>query len=266
MTLPVPAAEPPQRLLLPDVRRLDQMPSLPAWVASRIASLESEVQPDPTSRKWRKVSTLPAKMALTMAERNELASHASDLRALCDRTPITDPDAMQETLRAVTQMMLVLPSTTQTELSAEVRGEAFIDAVDDLPPWAVRAAIRRWNRGDCDLNQQGKAYDYHWCPAPAELRRIAWTQMYRVRFRANEIERLLAAQPPLEFSDEHCTQMRDRLVKLFRGVGVPAGRQDGSGGVSGGQPDGGAHCGTRPKAQPGLKREGGRRRRGDRRK
>src|ERR1041385_2953770 len=186
MTLPVPAAEPPQRLLLPDVRRLDQMPSLPAWVASRIASLESEVQPDPTSRKWRKVSTLPAKMALTMAERNELASHASDLRALCDRTPITDPDAMQETLRAVTQMMLVLPSTTQTELSAEVRGEAFIDAVDDLPPWAVRAAIRRWNRGDCGLNQQGKAYDYHWCPAPAELRRIAWAQMFRVRSRADD--------------------------------------------------------------------------------
>ncbi len=234
MTLPpATAGEPPQRLQLPDVRRPERMPSLPEWVASRIASLQDEEQPDSTGRKWRKVPTLPTSMALTMAERNELTRHVSDLRALWERTPVSDPEAEQETLRTIAHVMLVLPSASQTELSAEARGEAFLDALDDLPPWSVQAAIRRWHRGDCGLNRLGKSYDYHWCPAPAELRSIAWTEMHRVQSRADLIGRLLEAKPPLEFSGEHCARMRNRLVQLFRGVESPPVGSNGSGGATG---------------------------------
>ena len=36
----------------------------------------------------------------------------------------------------MTKMMMVLPSPTQNEFSAEARGEAFLAALDDVPAWA----------------------------------------------------------------------------------------------------------------------------------
>jgi hypothetical protein len=187
---------------------------------------------------------------LKAAEREEIARHISDLHALCMPTPGSDPQAEQDMLLAVTKMMLVLPATTQNELSAEARGEAFMAALDDLPPWAVRSAIRRWYRGDCGKNEQGESYHYHWCPAPADLRRIAFTEMYRVKGRADELKRLLAAETRIEYSDEHCRKMREQVAGLFRNFGTPPVGKDGSGGATGKQPAEGAHCGTQPRHSP----------------
>jgi hypothetical protein len=171
-------------------------------------------------------------MMPTEAQRRELERHITGLQALCEPTPEADPEAEQETLRAVTRLMLVLPSTTQNELSAEARGEAYLDALDDLPPWAVRSAIRRWHRGECGLNDQGKPYDYHWCPAPAELRRVAATDLWRVKGRAETLDKLLRAQPLIEFSDEHCTSMRAQIANVLRGSEIPPVGSNGSGGGS----------------------------------
>lgn len=44
MPLPAIRALGPEPIQLPDVRRLDRMPSLPAWVASRVASMKDEYQ------------------------------------------------------------------------------------------------------------------------------------------------------------------------------------------------------------------------------
>jgi hypothetical protein len=220
MTLPAVV----ERLLLPDVRRPEQMPCLPAWVASRVAALRTETQPGPTGGYWREVLTLPRHLMPTDAQSHELERHIAGLQALCGPTPESDPEAEQESLRAVTRLMLVLPSTTQNELSAEARGEAYLDALDDLPSWTVRSAIRRWHRGECGLNDQGKPYDYHWCPAPAELRRVAMTELWRIKGRAEMLDKLLRAKPLVEFSDEHCTSMRDRIAKVLRDSENPAGR------------------------------------------
>lgn len=218
-----------EQLQLPDVRRPERMPSLPAWVASRIDSLRTETQPDPKTDKWRRVPTLPANSILTAAEREELERHAKQLDGLCQRTPANDPHAEQDTLVAVTKMMLVLPSMTQSELSAEVRGEAFMVALDDLPTWAVQAAIRRWYRREGGKNDKGEPYDYHWCPAPGELRCIALAAMRWVNERATTIETLLRAEPRIEYSDEHRRGMCERLAELFRNFGTPPVGKDGSG-------------------------------------
>ena len=158
--------------------------------------------------------TLPANSTLTAAEREELERHVRQLVALRERTPIKDPQAEQDTLVAVTKMMVALPSMTQNELSAEVRGEAFMAALDDVPAWAVRAAVRRWYRGECGKNAKGEAYDCHWCPAPAELRRIALAEMYPLNERLHAIEALLGAEPRREFSEEHRRSMCARLTEL----------------------------------------------------
>ena len=67
----------------------------------------------------------------------------------------------------LTKMMLMMPAPTQNEASAEARGEAFLAALEDMPVWAVRSAIRRWYRGDAGTDEPGEPFDYHWCPAPA---------------------------------------------------------------------------------------------------
>jgi hypothetical protein len=162
--------------------------------------------------------TLPANLTLKAAEREELARYVSELDALCERTPINDPQAEQDTLVAVTKMMVALPSMTQNELSAEVRGEAFMVALDDVPAWAVQAAVKRWYRGECGKNTKGEPCDCHWCPAPAELRRIALVEMYPLNERLNTIGALLRAEPRREFSEEHRRTMGERLAELSRNL------------------------------------------------
>src|SRR5437588_4700696 len=138
----------PDRLQLPDVRRPERMPSLPEWAASRIASLREEAQPDATG-KWRQVVTLPTNLILQADDRDAIEQYATALDRLCDDTPANSGKVEEAMLVIITKMMMVLPSMTQNELSAEARGEAFMEALDDIPAWSVHSAIRRWNRSDC---------------------------------------------------------------------------------------------------------------------
>ena len=215
MALPAIGANAPEPISLLDVRRLDQMPSLPEWVASRVGSMKDECQPTLTDGKYRTVPTIPANLILGPAERVEVERHIAELDALCKQTPIDGDKWEAATLIVLTQLMLALPSSQQNEAGAEASGEAFQAALDDLPTWSVAAAVRRWYRGDCGENERGQPYDYHWRPAPAELRRIALVEKWRVQQRAQPLRKLLAAEPLIEFSDEHCAQMRARLASVI---------------------------------------------------
>jgi hypothetical protein len=189
-------------------------------------------------------------LILTPVESEELKRHVADLHALCRQTPENDQRAEEEMLVLLTKMMMVLPAATQNEISAEARGEAFMESLVDIPTWAVRAAIRSWYRGHSGKNQDGQDYDYHWCPAPAELHRISQFMMFRVRGRADELQKLLDAEPLIEFSAEHCRDMRSRISALVHNSKHPPVGKDGSGGATGEGPVEGAHCGTQQKHNP----------------
>lgn len=165
-------------------------------------------------------------------QKTEVEQHAKELRALCTYVPLKHEGAEREVLAIVTEVMLALPSHGQNELSAEARGAAFISALDDVTPWAVRSAVRRWHRANCGLNARRQSYDYHWCPAPAELRCIAFTEMQKVVHRAAALERILNAKERVEFSDERRSTMRKRLADHFRTLSPLVGK-DGSGGAVG---------------------------------
>ena len=55
----------------------------------------------------------------------------------------------------------------------------------------------------------------HWRPAPAELRRIALMEKWQVQYRAQTMRKLLAAEPLIEFSDDHRAAMRARLATII---------------------------------------------------
>jgi hypothetical protein len=266
MALPAIGAKAPVPIPLPDVRRLDQMPSLPAWVASRVASMKDECQPALADGKYRVVPTLPASLILSPTERAEVERHIGELDALCKQTPINGDEWEAATLIVLTKLMLALPSSQQNEAGAEAAGEAFQAALDDLPTWSVAAAVRRWYRGDCGENERGQPYDYHWRPSPAELRRIALVEKWRVEARARTLRKLLAAEPLIDFDEEHCAKMHTRLAELFRFRTIPPVGSDGSGGRISTSVDPNAYCGTSSTRTRSERREGDERPSGDGRK
>ena len=152
---------------LPDVRRPAQMPSLPAWVASRVALIKDESRPD-SEGKYRMIPTLVRNLILSEAERDKVGRHIRELEALCGPTPIDSSEAEGAMLIELAKMMLVLPTASQNEASAEARAEAYLVALDDVPVWAVRSAIRLWHRGECGKDARGEPFDYHWPPAAAD--------------------------------------------------------------------------------------------------
>jgi hypothetical protein len=157
-------------------------------------------------------------LILNDAERFEVERHAMELDTLCAQTPIDAAEWEAATLIEITELMLVLPSSQQNETAVEATGKAFQIALDDVATWAVAAAIRRWHRAECGENERGQSYDYHWRPAPAELRRIALIVMWRVKERARILRKLLITEPLIEFSDGHCAQMRARLAAVIPSV------------------------------------------------
>jgi hypothetical protein len=177
--------------------------------------MKDEHQAPPEGGKYRKVPTLPRNLILAPAERAEVERHIADLDALCKQAPAESDEWEAATLIVVTKLMLALPAAQQNEASAEASGEAFQAALDDVPTWAVAAAVRRWYRGDCGENERGQPYDYHWRPAPAELRRITFFEKWRVQQRAETLRKLLVAEPLIEFSEELCVQMRARLAAVI---------------------------------------------------
>jgi hypothetical protein len=114
----------------------------------------------------------------------------------------------------ITKLMLEFHSAQQNEVAAEVVGDGFQDALDDIPIWAAAAAVRRWRRSDCGENQLGRPYDYRWRPAPGDFRKIALEEKWRVSSRASILRRLLEAEPWFEPTEEHCATMHAKLSKL----------------------------------------------------
>jgi len=196
---------------LPDIRRPAQMPSLPGWVVLRLECLKDNWQ------NGGKVLTLPVAMVLTEAQRTMVRSHISALSKLVERTPSTSADSEAETLGIVTKMLLALPAQRSTEAGNEAKGEAYLVALDDISPWAVQEAVHKWYRGE-----HGADYDYRWSPVPADLRKLARSEEWRVRGRMTMLQRLIDAVPLLEFSDEHRRDMLNRVSELLKGALQPA--------------------------------------------
>jgi len=241
----------------PDVRRLDRMQSFPAWLASRVALMKDEQQRSTVDGKYRTIPTLPANLTLSQAQRAEVERYVAASESLRDQTPANADRWKKNVFSAVTKLMLVLPAPQQDDVGSEVTGEAFLVALDDVPYWAVDAAIRKFYRHECGLNGRGQPFDYHWRPAPAELRRIALDAMEPFNLQIATLRKLLAAEPLNEFSTEHCERMQGQLRELVKACKLILPRpMDNSCGYecAGRKDDGGAHRsayrGTQPRKNP----------------
>jgi hypothetical protein len=212
-------------LALPDHRRPAQMPSLPAWVALRLASLREEQQPDPTGR-YRSVMTLPSSLMPTSSQIAAIEQHVGALKPLLEQTPAKHADYEAQTLVHVTKMMMALPGARTSEEGAEATGDAYMAGLDDVPSWAVEAAIRAWYRGE-SIKVGQDLHDFRWRPAPAVLRVLAKVETWKVAGRIDELLRLTKVEALIEFSAEQSDRGRRAMhglgLTLKSGEGVPKG-------------------------------------------
>lgn len=137
-----------------------------------------------------------------------IEQHEKALGSILEMTPYEDESHGEQTMVAVTKMMLVLPSRESGELVGQAKGEAYIAALEDIPSWAVQEAMRKWYRAEC-----GDKIDYKWQPGPATLREIAMMEVYRVMGTRRKLREILAAEPLQDFSQDHMDGMKERLSK-----------------------------------------------------
>ena len=138
--------------------------------------------------------------------------HISDLTKVLTMTPYEDERHGELTLVTVTKMTMVLPSRESGDLAGEAKGEAYMAALEDVPSWAVQEAMRKWHRGE-----YGPKHDYKWQPAPSTLRELAMIETYRVMATLRMLSDLLAAEPLIEFTEDHRVSMKAKVAAHLRG-------------------------------------------------
>jgi hypothetical protein len=195
-----------------DVRRPARLSSLPRWVAERLAVVRNEPQADRTG-KHRVTPVLPACLILSQDQKMLIEQHVRAMDTVLAMTPEADGRHGEATMVAVSKMLLVLPSRESGDLGGEAKGEAFMDALEDVPFWAVQEAMRKWHRGE-----HGSKHDYKWQPAPAVLRDLAMVETYQVMGTRRRLKELLIAEPLVEFTDAYRAEMREKLTAVVRGV------------------------------------------------
>lgn len=140
-----------------------------------------------------------------------MSRQITDLQSLLNTTSLNHRETANEVLGAITSLLLALPSKASGEATGEAKAEAYMIALEDMPAWAVTAAIRGWYRGE-----HGTDHNYTFAPAPSVLRRLVMAERHKVKGRADSLGELLEAVPELEFTEEHLKEMLGKL----RSIGV----------------------------------------------
>lgn len=124
-------------------------------------------------------------LKLTDDERAEAKLLADTIRAAL--VAHDDASGRKGRLGIIGKMLLAYPMAGSSEAAGKARGEAYLAALDDVPPWAIDAAVRRWHRGECGEQ------NYNFAPAPAILRAIAKPLLEPYREAVEHIEAVLTA-------------------------------------------------------------------------
>lgn len=204
-----------EQIRLPDPRRPEAIPSLPVWLERSSAAAKPELQLTQDASTFEEVLTLPASMMPSQAQRQAIGQHIDSLRSYLLQRPTDSEEAETKIAAAVTNLLLVLPSSRKSDMGSEARADVYLDVLDDLNWWAVKGACRRWLRHDCGKDERGQEHDYRWCPDPGTLRNIAMGEEARVRHRVDMLQKVLDSR---EFVD--CTEAIERGRAAMEGLNI----------------------------------------------
>lgn len=189
---------------------------LPGWLEHSVSNLEAGsrevIRPDGVKARmpW---PTIRQSLAPNDQARAAIKKRLTELQNWQQRQNI------DESMAQVAKLLISFPvqSAASGERAAEIRASAYIDALEDLPTWAIAGACREWLRGEAGQ------HNYNFAPAPPVLRTLAVNVKRRADVQIKKLSRLLDADvipDPEQFTEEHRQTMIARLRELFANFGV----------------------------------------------
>jgi hypothetical protein len=132
---------------------------------------------------------LPAGLILTPEQKVAIEQR----RAIAFFSTEADASERKPRLGLIAKLLLSYPvAGGGGERSGEARAEAYMDALDDIPAWALDQAIRGWHRGEVG------EHNYSFAPAPAVLRSVCKRLLAPYRKIHDDMLALLNARPLAE--------------------------------------------------------------------
>ena len=89
----------------------------------------------------------------------------------------------------VSKILIAYPSAQMTEAKAAAMSEAYLDALSDIPTWAIEGARKRWNRGE--VSNLGNA-NLAFAPSAPQLRLLAIEELEAEASRAKWAGRMIS--------------------------------------------------------------------------
>lgn len=168
--------------------KLDTLRSLPPRLEKLSGALGKVNWPGMRTR-----LNFPAGMELSEDERNQSMSLLADLRAVIDGTNIEAKACSKARYSLLTKMLMSYPMAASASPEQSVaRLEMYLEALDDVAPWAIANALKRWNKGECDDIGMGQL-NYNFAPAPAILRALCKSELRPFENQAAKLSRILSA-------------------------------------------------------------------------
>jgi hypothetical protein len=166
---------------------LDTMRSLPLRLARLANSISKTDWPGQKTR-----LSLPVELMLTETERAEMEQRLAAINGIITGSNLNTAECSKARLLLLTKMLLAFPTSGSfSDAAADARGDIYDEAVEDIPPWALSAAIKRWARGDVPELRLG-TLNFNFAPGPAVLLAICKLELADFKAQALAIERLLA--------------------------------------------------------------------------
>lgn len=174
--------------------------SLPPRVAALAMSLGTVQHPGQPLR-----YDLPANYSLTDAERTEVEALRSTLAQFLDKDiPFDGVEPGDAKLMILTTMLMGYAVGTvsadgnsmsydkPTYTGNDAKFDLYDMAIDDVPAWAVAAALRLWTRRECPAHIEKNPL-FKYAPSPATLRGLALYEIEPYRRSVQRLTNLLSA-------------------------------------------------------------------------
>jgi len=166
---------------------LDTMRSLPSRLGKLASSIGTTQWPGQPER-----LDLPSGMELTAQDRKDAEQRLKELEAIITGTNLTINESAKARLSLLTRMLLAFPAAGSfSEAAAAARSDVYDDALSDIPPWALNAAIKRWSRGEMPYDLNLGTVNFTFAPPPAILRKLAKHELRPFEDQAHRLRRLL---------------------------------------------------------------------------
>ena len=139
---------------------------------------------------------LPSGMELTVRDREEIETRLRQLTEITTGTNLTINESAKARLSLLTKMLLAFPAAgSSSEAAAQARSDIYDDALGDMPPWAINAAIKRWARGEVPADPNMGILNFTFAPSPAILRKLAKVELGPFELQAAKLRALLKTIP-----------------------------------------------------------------------